>query len=798
MNDVAILLDNRFEKSMPRDRQEEILDKISCFAKDYGQYKNQKDRLLKYGIDKVEGCTKLKEVWKFKVSKGERVLFVKGKDIEWDTYEYQNALIFLAFCDHDMQIRRARSMSMVGGVTDIDDFTDEVARELEYEPEKCITRVFKHIDITTLVHSEDLTGIYYLNQDQRHFVNQDLRPLMLFGSAGSGKTTIGIYKVFALLKQHPDLKIGYFTYSNHLLETAKKIFETVVANEITSDQKLTAEGLVFYNIRDFLLQKSGARQLSQLREFRVFYRSLLTLPRYKKLVKAVDAFDAWREIRGLIKGFAGVDWKPDIAKRLIDEGQYIGLKSMYTSLEPEDRILMYEIALRYNDWLDRESLKDENDLSRALAQTASELPMYDWIVIDEVQDLTELEIYLMYQMVWDKQNILISGDFYQTINPTFFDTRRMSTLLELSGERYEQYPQLTVNYRNPRVVVEAANQLSDYRQHLFGKDRRNDLGHERAMQIQEGQIYVLSNNPKEKLKLLREAIQKAYVYIVVPNEIEKQKLMEELGVSSRVFTVAQVKGIENESIICVNIFSAYQEKWETIRQEDKLKESSLYKYLFNMVYVAMTRAKNDVCFVDDDLPIAFYDLFFKQKMVCDVFDPVVFHFEEASTEEDFYRYGYKLEEMENFEAAIREYEALSLPEAKLGIIRCEAAMLKLEGHHQEAASAYESIGEYRSAILCYELAGNAKKQFELMLTYDPRAFAKRVVEAEEMTYTEHIKPLVETQMVQDRLESVCLKYYGEKLAQTTPYKEFEIDEAKSLIKHIETINKRMEELRGGR
>lgn len=792
MEQVAVLLDSRFEKSLPKERQEEILEKVSAFAKDYVQYKNQKERLLKYGIDKVEGCSKLKEVWKFKVSKGERVLFVKGKDIEWDTYAYQNALVFLEFCDHDAQIRRARNMEWVGETTDIEDFTDQVARELEYEPEKNITRVFKHIDITTLVHSEDLTGIYYLNKEQRHFVNEQLRPLMLFGSAGSGKTTIGIYKVFALLKQYPDLRIGYFTYSNYLLETAKKIFNTVVQNEIISEEKLQADGLDFYNIRDFLIEQTAVQQMVELSEFRVFYRGLLAQPRYKKFVRGLDAFDAWREIRGLIKGFAGMNWKPQIDQPLIEAAQYKGLKALYTSLEEEDKEMMYEIAQRYQEWLAREGKVDENDLCRQLLRQQEQLPEYDWIIIDEVQDLTELEIYLMYSMVWDKENVMVSGDFYQTINPTFFDTRRMSTLLELAGERYEQYPQLTMNYRNPRHIVDAANKLSDYRQRVFGRDRRNDLGYEVAMREEAGQIYILSNNRHEKIRLLKEALQKAYVYVVVPNELEKQKLMEELGVDSRIFTVAEVKGIENEQIICVNLFTAYKEKWEKVTEEDKVKESSFYKYLFNMVYVAMTRARSYVCFIDDDVPMGFYELFLKQKMICDTFDPVVFQFEKASSQEDFYRYAYKLEEMENFEAAIKEYEVLSLPEAQIGVQRCEAALLRRSGQPLEAAMRYEAIGAYREAIRCYKLGGDRVRQLQLMLSHAPKSFLKEVIQNPEIDYQEGIKPFIESEVLQSKMEDLCLVAYGEKLGEVTPYKEFEIDEVMALEMKINAINERME------
>ncbi|MHC1748196.1 MAG: UvrD-helicase domain-containing protein [Cellulosilyticaceae bacterium] len=825
MKKTPILLDERFEKSLPRAREKEILQKVADFARDYTQYQDEKERMLKYGVDKVSSGTKLKAVWKFRASKSERILFVKGKDIPWHNDAYQDALIFIAFCDHDTQIRKARSigelkhLSLINNLIDdtetenIDEIADAIAKDIEYNPEESITRVFKNIDITTLVDGENLTGIYHLNQEQRQFVNQDLRPLILFGSAGSGKTTIGVYKVFALMKQALDIKIGYFTYSNYLLKTARNIYEKVIENEIPMeaserdleeailDECVKQKPVDFYNIRAFLLEHTNTSQLVELDEFSVFYRSLLDQVKYKKFVKKVDAFDAWKEIRGIIKGFAGMNWDPCVNEgiaSLLDEKTYYNLKEHYTSFEKEDRRLLHEIAIEYTKWLESQNLFDENDLSRRLIASANALPQFDWIIIDEVQDLTEIEIYLLHKMVKDKNNILISGDFHQTINPTYFDTRRISTLLKVTGTDYTTYPHLTMNYRNAKVIVDAANALSCYRKKIFGKDGRNDQPHEHGMRHTNGTINILSNNQKEKLKLLKDAIQKAYVYIVVPNQVEKQKLMALLQTTTRIFTISEIKGIENNTIICVNMFTAYRDKWETIINNERLKQTNFYKYLFNMIYVAITRAKNDVCFIDDTVDLTLYDVFFKEKMVCEYYDPITFHFEQASTEQDFYQYALKLEESELYEAALIEYQKLQLAKAHIGARRCKAAILKKHGEHDKAGLLYEEVGEYQEALWCYKHAGNQKCYIEGMLRYAETDFIKEILCNPAMDYSTQIKPYIQQKELKEKFEQLCIILYGNQYGKVIKKTESQLTVVMELEQKLKKMNQKLEEAYDGR
>lgn len=64
---------------------------------------------------------------------------------------------------------------------------------------------------------------------------------------------------------------------------------------------------------------------------------------------------------------------------------------------------------------------------------------YDFIVVDELQDLTEKQIYLLYKLVKNPENVLFSGDFNQTMNATYFNTHRIKSLFTLKSKDIKFY-----------------------------------------------------------------------------------------------------------------------------------------------------------------------------------------------------------------------------------------------------------------------------------------------------------------------------------------------------------------------
>lgn len=794
MKHFPILITETFEKSLPRAEKEAILSQVATFSRDFEESKQHPEKLMRYGIDKVEGRTYLKEVWKFKLSKGDRILFIKGKHIPWNSEGYENALVFLAYCTHDEQIRRARSQTQIGSILTVDDFADQMAQNIVYDPEKSSTKVFKYLDIHTLIQVEGLKGIFYLNEQQSEYVNKDYSPGLLFGTAGSGKTTIGIYKMIGLMKQNKALRIGYFTYSAKLLKTAKEIYETVLANEVPEESSIGKTNQIdFYSIKDFLKYYTHTKQIVEyeghgdFEGFKNWCNALKIQPQYKKFIERVGFFDIWKDIRGLIKGFATVNWEVNVKsgkEGLLTLESYLALKNQYTSFNEEDRKVLYDLCLRYVEWLEGKKLYDENDLSRMLLQERDELPQYDWMIIDEVQDLTEVEIALLYSLLRDKANILISGDYYQTITPTYFDTRRIKSLFIKSGLESYELP-LQNNYRNPKVIVDTVNHLAKLRQQIFGMDKRNDKEEYVRCETQ-GTLFLMSHK-NEKIKLLKVALEKAYVYIVVPNEEEKRLLEMQLETDQGIYTVSEIKGLENEYIIAVNFFKAYKHQWQhlldLIKGNVEIEETCLDRHLFNSLYVALTRATKYVCLVDEFNP-ELTELLFKEKQRLENFDEESFNLTKKSTQIERYRSAYKLEEAEHYEAAMKYYRKLSLKEAEDALLRCQAGLMAERGEYEKAAQLYLQIKYMEKVIYCYKMMGNKVEYFKYLMLYEEKCFIREWLLNPSVDYENEVKPYLVEKEVKEKLECLCITLYQTKMQQ-------QLEDKQLLIWEVESLNERL-------
>ncbi len=796
---MSVLEDIRFERSLPRENKAQILSKVDEFIRAWESNVGANELNRRFSVKKVYGDTILKEVWKFKVSDGCRILFTKAKDLNIPLEGYEDALILLMYCNHDAQITKARALSKVipkveqvedGGEVSLEDLeadleADRRAATLDYNPETSITRVFKHMRIESLIDLESLQGIYYLNKNQRECVNADYRPLILFGSAGSGKTTIGVYKLVDLIKQNPGIKVGYYTYSSKLKESAEKIFETVLKNELEPNEVEEYKKQVeFLALRDWLKAEAKTDFMVQYdqfnEEFFIPMRQNLSMnPAYKDVILNLTAYEAWREIRGLIKGYAGDDWEPQFEENgLLPKEQYMRLSKQYGFYKPEQSKVIYELALKYVAWQREKGILDENDLCRRLLlqeQTTYRSNAYDWIVIDEVQDLTELEIYLLQTRLQEMGNFLLSGDYHQTIAPTYFDTKRIMTFLEHYNYRYKEDANrlvLTHNYRNPKQIVELANRLAALRQQVFGKDKRNDYSEEVAMCEEVGNVYTLCQNRGEKIKLLKAAVQKAYAYIVVPTLREKEELEELLENKIRIFTIYEVKGLENKYIVGVNLISSFKKHWEAfynyykMAQEQELRSVSnpyFYRYMLNLLYVTLTRAQENLCFIEDEVTPNFMSELLKIDMQHETaFDEETFDLSEVSSAEDFYLEALKFEAAEDYKRALAQYEKLRIPKARLREHFCKGKLAEESGRFQEAAWHFETAKEWQEAAKAYYKIKSYTKYFECFIKWDEKRFMKEIICNEEVSYEKDIKPYL-TLYLKEKIEVLCMQYYIEKL-----------------------------------
>ena len=230
---MKVLVSEIFLKNIPKDKKEFVLSKLDKFIEELeDNHYDMKSISNGFSVWKIKGN---ENIYKFKIDSSNRVLFTFTSSISGIRGEFkeENRILILDYCNHDEQIRRAKELNINIDFIDlnnneVNDSIDDIIiykmyRNYSYNSESTITRVVDNDKLISLLNDDLKETVYYLSDEQNSVINSPT-PLLLFGSAGSGKTTIGIHKIYALYKNN-DINIGYFTYSELLKQETEKVFD---------------------------------------------------------------------------------------------------------------------------------------------------------------------------------------------------------------------------------------------------------------------------------------------------------------------------------------------------------------------------------------------------------------------------------------------------------------------------------------------------------------------------------------------------------------------------------------------
>ena len=411
-------------------------------------------------------------------------------------------------------------------------------------------------------------------------------------------------------------------------------------------------------------------------------------------------------------------------KRILPLDEYKKLSSEVSRYTDEEKQVIHDICLHYQELLDGEKLFDDNDLAGYCLLKPEALNKFDYLVVDEVQDLTELQIYLLFQLSTNKKHIMWTGDIHQIINPTYFDLGRLRKLLYLNNIRYKEHF-LNKNYRSQQYVVELANKLRKIRGSYIAQT--NQYTEELEQAIYDGEkVYLLDNSHDLLKNMIVNINEKANAATVVSDEEDKNYLEKLLGKQgNNIYTIAEIKGLEFDYIFCYNLLGKHEDYWKDIFG-NLARRNSKYRYYFNIFYVAITRARRYLCIFDQsDLPELQQELF-------SMFDQVKsFDGERLSlTHEDrdpaaWYNRGRVLEKEESYDMAIIAYRRGNAEEVV--IERCKARKLAKEKNYQEAISILLNIEEYK---LAYDYARDSGIDALIILTSLISSRSKKIRELE--------------------------------------------------------------------
>lgn len=178
---------------------------------------------------------------------------------------------------------------------------------------------------------------------------------------------------------------------------------------------------------------------------------------------------------------------------------------------------------------------------------------FELIAIDEVQDLTPIEMYALVQLAkaageprGQPASLLVAGDEAQTIRPTDFEWAWLNDLLHhLLGTPAEH--KLTANLRSPRRIAELVNRVWDLYSHLSKQDRPGGAG---AADIEEDaadQIVYCAGMPGAELSELCQSLASREGLALISMEQPLPSYLPE-AVRDNVLVPSEAKGLDFQSV----------------------------------------------------------------------------------------------------------------------------------------------------------------------------------------------------------------------------------------------------------
>ncbi len=441
--------------------------------------------------------------------------------------------------------------------------------------------------------------------DAQETLRQLPAPVIVIGSAGSGKTAVALAKL-----REAEGRVLYVTHSAYLAQSARALYDA-------HGYENPAQEAEFLSYREFVetLHVPVGREVT-LAAFRSWFdRHRQTL---RSTLGPLDAHALFEEFRGVLG--AG-------AQGPLDLPTYQALGPRQSLLSGSAREAAHGLFQRYRQWLVDTGLFDLNLVAhewQGLAQAA-----YDFVVIDEVQDLTNVQLALVLACLRQPGQFLLCGDSNQIVHPNFFSWAAVRALFwhGLAGEAAQRQTLsvLQANFRNTDAVTQLANTLLKVKQARFGSIDRESNFLVRSASLRAGEVRLLPAREAAMRELDARTRASVHHAVVVLRDEDKSAARAHFR-TPLLFSVHEAKGLEYPHVILFDLVSgqraAYVEVCDGVTQADLEAEAleyrrardkgdkslELYKFYVNALYVAMTRAVESLVLVESDTAHPLLDL----------------------------------------------------------------------------------------------------------------------------------------------------------------------------------------------
>ena len=405
-------------------------------------------------------------------------------------------------------------------------------------------------DVIKKMQDFELPAILKLQEHQKELMHYDNNQFLLEGVAGTGKTTILIYRFVNDIKNSksektsPEKEILFVTHNDRLkkdIVQSLKLFFPENEHESVSKCIKTVKELFMSNIEN----KNAFPPKEELtrRRFRTFFDR-----------HDVDLDLFWEEYRGILRGY-NLRGTSD----LVTTEEYTEIGRRRGRIPKEQREDFYDLAkdavqggststAAQDSW-------DSLDLCRSVFNRITqneELRSVQCLYIDEVQDLTraEMEVLLTLLKPSGLRRFAVAGDLSQSIQPSSFTWQALSDLVyEVLDLRISKHETLVENFRSTPYLVDAANHILSLQGELDNEGtpslQRPYAGENTG---EPGLIFFAEES--ELIDLLnKNELPNVGCPMLVRDEATRSSLCRMIKNHSYIITIAQFKGLERRNML---------------------------------------------------------------------------------------------------------------------------------------------------------------------------------------------------------------------------------------------------------
>ena len=416
-------------------------------------------------------------------------------------------------------------------------------------------------------------------------------PLVIIGSAGSGKTALTLETMKSLKGN-----VLYITLSNYLVENSSKLY-------YSDNYENTKQEVDFLSFKEYLytFKIIDGKEV----DF-ITFDSWLQIRKHAFKIK--DTYKLFEEFKGVITGF-------DISKKYLSRKDYLNLGLKQSIYLKDEREKVYDIFEKYLDFLKEEKLYDINIVSHNWLELIT--PKYDFVVVDEVQDFTNIQLYSILRTLNNSENFVLCGDSNQIVHPNFFSWTNVKRMFYEHSITDGEIKILQTNYRNSVEITDISNKLLNLKNARFGSIDKESTYLIDALEDKHGEVSFYKFDNKVGKKLNTKTVASTKFAVIVMTDLEKIEARKYFK-TPLLFSIHEAKGLEYENIILLNFVSNNHKEFNEIidnveiadvektkisysRAKDKTDKSlDAYKFYINSLYVGFTRAVENLYILEQN------------------------------------------------------------------------------------------------------------------------------------------------------------------------------------------------------